>query len=316
MRGSFPGSSGRSIDTGVRHSRASRHVGREVCRRTSPGGRPFPRPGGRACAVDWPRGRRSGVSWVRAGSICRRRFLERRAARRAPPTRPLGVGLRLSEETVSGRGAAGGEYCGWPRRRRRGCAGARRAEKQGGAARARSVGCGRGESPRASRACPERRARLASRDVGRLVGVVDRGPHGDRPDAPCAAGRSPGPLDAAPPALCAGDEGDSAALQARPAASIRRPPACRSSFNSRSFSRSTSSFATSRRRSSQGSTSRSRTSAGWGSFRTSPPRPARTGPATCCLRSTPRARPRRLCSPRLRSTRASASCSLRSHSSS
>ena len=56
------------------------------------------------------------------------------------------------------------------------------------------------------------------RDRRADVGVVDRRPRRDRPDAARAADRAPDPLDAEPAGARAGDEGDPAALQARQAA--------------------------------------------------------------------------------------------------
>ena len=129
-----------------------------------------------------------------------------------------------------------------------------------------------------------------------------------------AAHRAADPLDAVAAEARAGDEGDPAEVQGRPAEAERgadevlqgephQPgrvvPAARSR-SSRSSSRSTSSSSTSRSTSRRAPTSRGCTSS-----RTSPTRPTRTGPATCCSPSTPASQIARPTSCRRRWTRRS-----------
>src|SRR4029079_13901505 len=63
--------------------------------------------------------------------------------------------------------------------------------------------------------------RVAPRLGRALVGVGDRRPRGARPDRPRAGDGPADPLHADPPGARAGDEGDPAALEARPAAAER-----------------------------------------------------------------------------------------------
>ena len=78
------------------------------------------------------------------------------------------------------------------------------------------------EPAQAARGRPHLDPRVAPRHGRALVGLVDRRARRPRPDRPRAGDGPADPLDAEPPGACAGDEGDPAALEARPAAAERR----------------------------------------------------------------------------------------------
>ena len=76
-------------------------------------------------------------------------------------------------------------------------------------------------APLPDRERPDGRPHLAARHGRPHLGVVDRRPHGAGPHPPRPAGHPPDPLDAEPSDPRPGDEGDSAAVQGRPAEAER-----------------------------------------------------------------------------------------------